>query len=69
MGKAYRARDTKLSRDVALKIPPDALQMIPIGSRGYAGSLVLASVNQPHIAHIYGLDRQDGRDLTKRSPV
>ena len=63
MGEVYRARDTKLNRDVALKILPDAFASDPDRlARFTREAQVLASLNHPNIAHIYGLDRQDGRE-------
>jgi Tol biopolymer transport system component len=61
MGVVYRALDTKLNRDVALKVLPDI----------FAGDLdrlmrfereaqVLASLNHPNIAHIYGFEEAEG---------
>jgi len=56
MGEVYRARDTKLKREVALKVLPDAFagdaeRMARFGREGE----VLASLNHPNIAHIYGV--------------
>src|SRR5438132_7097188 len=63
MGEVYRARDTKLNRDVALKILPDAFTNDPDRLvRFTREAQTLAALNHPHIAHIYGLDRQEGRD-------
>ncbi len=42
MGQVWRARDTKLDRDVVIKVLPEAK--------------TLAALNHPHIAAIYGLD-------------
>ena len=57
MGEVYRARDTKLDRDVALKILPDAFAPIPSGWRASrAKRKSLASLNHPHIAQIHGLE-------------
>jgi eukaryotic-like serine/threonine-protein kinase len=57
MGEVYRARDTKLSRDVALKILPDAFATDPDRlSRFRREAQVLASLNHPNIAQIYGLE-------------
>ena len=56
MGEVYRARDTKLGRDVTLKILPDAFASDPDRrARFQCEAHVLASLNHPHIAAIYGL--------------
>src|SRR5215510_2764124 len=57
MGEVYRARDTKLGRDVALKILPHAF----VGdgdrlARFRREAQILASLNHPNIAAIYGLE-------------
>ena len=61
MGEVYRARDTKLNRDVAIKVllpsvanDPDRL------ARFSREAQVLASLNHPNIAHIHGLEESDG---------
>jgi serine/threonine protein kinase len=57
MGEVYRARDMKLGRDVALKVVPDAFANDPDRlARFQREAQVLASVNHPNIAHIYGLE-------------
>jgi hypothetical protein len=57
MGEVYRARDTRLQRDVALKILPDAFASDPERlARFEREAQILASLNHPHIAAIYGLD-------------
>src|SRR6516162_4888135 len=61
MGEVYRARDTKLNRDVALKVLPevfarDAERM----ARFRREAQVLASLNHPNIATIYGLEESNG---------
>ncbi len=57
MGEVYRARDTKLGRDVALKILPDALASDPERlARFEREARTLASLNHPHIAHIHGFE-------------
>src|ERR1035438_7079468 len=54
MGEVYRAHDTKLKRDVAIKVLPDefALDMERV-ARFQREAEVLASLNHPHIAAIY----------------
>ncbi|HEV8384607.1 MAG TPA: protein kinase, partial [Candidatus Acidoferrales bacterium] len=60
MGEVYRATDTKLGRDVALKvIPPAFAQDAQRMQRFQREAQVLASLNHPHIAAIYGLEHQD----------
>jgi len=61
MGKVYRARDSKLNRDVALKVLPDefALDADRL-ARFKREAQVLASLNHPNIAAIYGLEDADG---------
>ena len=61
MGEVYRARDTRLGRDVALKILPDAFAHDPERlARFKREAQVLASLNHPHIAGIYGLEEGFG---------
>jgi Tol biopolymer transport system component len=61
MGDVYRARDTKLNRDVALKVLPSLFA----GDSGRLGRFrreaqMLAALNHPHIAAIYGLEESSG---------
>src|SRR5712691_8919986 len=57
MGEVYRARDTKLNRDVALKVIPDTFALDPDRvARFTREAQVLASLNHPHIAAIYGFE-------------
>ena len=57
MGDVYRARDMKLGRDVALKVLPDAFALDPDRlARFHREAQVLASLNHPHIAAIYGFE-------------
>jgi serine/threonine protein kinase len=57
MGEVYRASDTKLKRDVALKVLPDAYARDPGRmARFQREAEVLASLNHPNIAHIYGVE-------------
>src|SRR2546422_1984725 len=57
MGEVYRARDTKLRRDVALKILPPAFVADPDRRARFTREAhVLASLNHPHIASIYGIE-------------
>ena len=61
MGEVYRARDTNLGRDVALKVLPDAFALDPERlARFRREAQVLASLNHPHIASIYGLEESQG---------
>ena len=61
MGEVYRARDTKLNRDVALKILPDAFVNDPDRlARFTREAQTLAALNHPNIAHIHGLEESDG---------
>jgi serine/threonine protein kinase len=63
MGEVYRARDMKLNRDVAIKVLPDAVAGDADHlARFQREAQVLASLNHPNIAHIYGLEELDGRD-------
>ena len=61
MGEVYRARDTKLKRDVAIKILPDEFARdADRVSRFQREAEVLASVNHPNIAAIYDLQETRG---------
>ena len=57
MGEVYRARDTKLDRDVAIKVLPAAFAQDPERlARFEREAKVLASLNHPNIAQIYGVE-------------
>ena len=57
MGEVYRARDTRLNRDVAIKVLPEAFAADPDRlARFTREAQTLASLNHPNIAHIYGLE-------------
>src|SRR3989449_5175261 len=61
MGEVYRARDTKLKREVAIKILPDEFSRDPERvARFQREAEVLASLNHPNIAAIYDLDEANG---------
>jgi len=61
MGEVYRARDTKLHRDVAIKILPRHFTSDPDRlARFEREARVLASLNHPHIGAIYGLEDAGG---------
>jgi len=61
MGEVYRARDTKLCRDVAIKVLPQAFAADADRlARFQREAQLLASLNHPHIAAIYGLEDSNG---------
>jgi serine/threonine protein kinase len=61
MGEVYRARDTKLDRDVAIKILPEAFARDADRlARFQREARTLASLNHPSIAAIYGLEESRG---------
>ena len=61
MGEVYRARDSKLGRDVAIKILPPHFTDDPERRARFAREArVLATLNHPHIGAIYGLEESDG---------
>ena len=68
MGEVWRARDTKLKREVAIKILPDEFSRDPDRvSRFQREAEVLASLNHPNIAAIY--DVQEGEDRNFKQGV
>src|ERR1700752_4228108 len=61
MGEVYQAHDTKLGRDVAIKVLPEAFAHDPERlSRFQREAKVLASLNHPNIATIHGLEQSNG---------
>ena len=61
MGRVYRARDTKLQRQVAIKVLPDDVAGDPDRiARFEREARTLAALNHPHIAQIYGTEQSGG---------
>ena len=61
MGEVYRAKDSKLGRDVAIKVLPDEFAQDEERLRRFRREAkVLASLNHPNIASIYGLEHSEG---------
>jgi Tol biopolymer transport system component len=61
MGEVYRARDTKLNRNVAIKVLPELLATDPERlARFHREAQVLAALNHPNIAHIHGFEDSEG---------
>ena len=84
MGEVYRARDTRLKRDIALKVLPDTFAHDSDRlARFQREAELLATLNHPNIAGVYGLEQSDGvtaillelvegetlADLNARGPV
>jgi eukaryotic-like serine/threonine-protein kinase len=70
MGEVYRARDTKLNRDVAVKVLPEAFALDPERlARFKREAQVLASLNHPNIAAIYGLEEGGSGQAVVRALV
>ena len=64
MGEVYRARDTRLGRDVAIKLLPAEVAQDPERlARFRREAHLLASLNHPHIAAVHGLEELDGKLL------
>ena len=61
MGEVYRARDTRLKRDVAIKVLPAAFAQDPDRlARFQREAELLATLNNPNIAAVYGLEQSGG---------
>src|ERR1700747_1997135 len=61
MGEVYRARDTRLDREVAIKVLPDPFAAdVERLARFQREAKTLASLNHPNIAHIHGLEESGG---------
>jgi len=61
MGEVYRARDARLNRDVAIKVLPELFALDPDRlTRFEREAQVLASLNHPNVAHVYGVEHEGG---------
>ena len=64
MGEVYRARDTRLGRDVAIKVLPAHLTSNPdLRQRLDREAKAISSLNHPHICTLYDVGSQDGVDF------
>jgi serine/threonine protein kinase len=61
MGEVYRAHDSRLGRDVAIKLLPAALRSDPARIERFAREArAVATLNHPHIVTIYATEEADG---------
>ena len=64
MGEVYRARDTRLGRDVAIKILPEHLSRDPLRKQRFEREAkTISSLNHPYICTLYDVGQQDGVDF------
>src|SRR5690348_2471730 len=64
MGEVYRARDTRLGRDVAIKILPQHLSEKPDARQRFEREArAISSLNHPHICTLYDIGHQNGTDF------
>jgi serine/threonine protein kinase/Tol biopolymer transport system component len=64
MGEVYRATDTRLQREIAIKLLPPSLVGDPERAARFSREAqILASLNHPHIGAIYGLEKTDGGEF------
>ncbi|HEV2489345.1 MAG TPA: serine/threonine-protein kinase [Candidatus Acidoferrales bacterium] len=64
MGEVYRARDTRLGRDIAIKILPQHLADTPeVRQRFEREARAVSSLNHPHICTLHDIGHQDGTDF------
>src|ERR1700719_1004195 len=63
MGEVYRAHDTRLGRDVAIKVLPSHLSSDPdLKARFECEAKAISALSHPHICHLYDIGSQDGTD-------
>jgi serine/threonine protein kinase len=63
MGEVYRARDTRLGRDVAIKVLPSHLSSDPaLKARFEREAKAISALSHPHICHLYDIGSQNGTD-------
>jgi serine/threonine protein kinase len=63
MGEVYRARDTRLGRDVAIKVLPQHLSSNPdLKARFEREARAISALSHPHICHLYDIGSQNGTD-------
>src|SRR5499426_3132220 len=63
MGEVYRARDTRLARDVAVKVLPDHLSREPeVRARFEREARAVSALNHPHICTLHDVGRQGDTD-------
>ena len=64
MGEVYKAKDQKLGRDVAIKVLPEEFAKdTDRAARFQREAKLLASLNHPNIAAIYGLEESEGTQV------
>ena len=64
MGEVYRARDTKLDRDVVIKVLPEHVASDPdLKQRFEREARTVAALNHPHICTLHDIGSQDGIDF------
>ena len=64
MGEVYRARDTRLDRDVAIKVLPSHLSSDPdLKARFEREAKAISALSHHHICHLYDIGSQDGTDF------